>query len=192
MINDLPERLINDTRLFADDTSILYTHESKTDVTETINTDLAQLYDWSKTWLIDLNPTKTVCMTVSLSSNVIAPTPSFRGAPISNVLSHKHLGVVLNARAGWSDHVRYIEDKVSKRIGILRSLKSKLTRTSLSKIYSVYIRPLLEYADTVWDNITIAQSETIEKLQLECLRIITGLPRYCSSSILYNETGFGP
>jgi hypothetical protein len=48
MINDLPERLINDTRLFADDTCILYSHESNVDMTETINTDLAQLQDWSK------------------------------------------------------------------------------------------------------------------------------------------------
>jgi len=51
---------------------------------------------------------------------------------------------------------------------------------------------MLEYADVVWDNITSEQVGILEKLQLECLRIITGLPRFSSSAALYQETGLYP
>ena len=42
--------------------------------------------------------------------------------------------------------------KASKRIAMLRSVKFKLDRSSLEKIYFAYIRPILEYAMVVWDS----------------------------------------
>ena len=59
-------------------------------------------------------------------------------------------------------------------------------------IYKVFIRPHFEYACEVWDGCTIQQSDTLEKLQLEAARIVTGLPSYVSRSALYFETGWEP
>ena len=36
----------------------------------------------------------------------------------------------------------------------MRKLKYKLDRKSLETIYTVFIRPLLEYGDVVWNNCT--------------------------------------
>ena len=36
----------------------------------------------------------------------------------------------------------------------MRRLKYKLDRKSLESIYISFIRPLLEYGDTMWDNCT--------------------------------------
>ena len=41
----------------------------------------------------------------------------------------------------------------------------------------------------MWDGLTNFDSERLEKCQIEALRIITGLPIYCSHSSLYFETG---
>jgi hypothetical protein len=41
-------------------------------------------------------------------------------------------------------------------------------------LYLTFIRPLLEYAGEVWDNCTLADSERLEKIQLEAARIVTG------------------
>jgi hypothetical protein len=57
------------------------------------------------------------------------------GSPVEVVDHHKHLGVILNNRATWSDHLDAIITKISKRIGLLRSLKYKLNRSSLKTIY---------------------------------------------------------
>jgi hypothetical protein len=58
-------------------------------------------------------------------------------------------------------------------------------------MYLIFIRPLLEYAGEVWDNCTLADSERLEKIQLEAARIVTGLASYASILSIYTETGWG-
>ena len=189
MINDLPKHLEHDARLFADDTSILFTHDPKTDITDVINDEMTRLQTWADMWMIDLNPTKTKCMHVTFALNHTVPSPSFRGTPIELVNSHKHLGLIINNSLTWTDHIDYISTKVAKRIGLLRSLKFKLSRSCLKTIYIAHIRSILEYCDFVWDGCSMACSETVERLQVECMRIITGLPVFCRLDLLYQETG---
>ena len=59
----------------------------------------------------------------------------------------------------------------------------------LCTLYLTFIRPLLEYAGEVWDNCTLADSERLEKIQLEAARIVTGLTSYASILSIYKETG---
>ena len=189
MINDLPTSVFADTRLFADDTMLLFTHDPRSDISDYMTEDMRRLQNWADTWMIKLNPDKTYCMTVTLARNKVVQTPKSLGKPISNVHSYKYLGLFLNDRASWSDHINYITNKVSKRIGVLRYLKYKLNRKSLMTIYTTHIRSVLEYCDIVWDNCTVTESLALERIQNECLRIITGLPRYCSNDVLLAECG---
>ena len=53
--------------------------------------------------------------------------------------------------------------KAWKRIGIMRRLKLRLDRTSLQTIYFSFIRPILEYADVIWMNLSQYQKDQIEK-----------------------------
>ena len=190
MINDLPDALFNNTHLFADDTSVLFSHSPRSDITTTINEELERLERWADTWMLDLNPSKTKFMVISTSRDVVIPTPTARGQPIEYTSSHKHLGVTFNDRYTWTDHVHQITDQVSSRIGVLRSLRFKLSRTCLRTIYISHIRSKLEYCDVVWDGLCDgALSMELEKLQRDCIRIFTGLTAYCSVENLYRESG---
>ena len=77
-------------------------------------------------------------------------------------------------------------------MNILRKLKYQLNRNTLEKLYLVYIRPILEYAPEVWDNCGACLSLKLERLQLEAARIVTGLPIFTRSEIVYGETGWEP
>ena len=57
-------------------------------------------------------------------------------------------------------------------------------------MYLTFIRPFLEYAGEVWDNCTLADSERLEKNQLEAACIVTGLTSYASMLSIYKETGW--
>jgi len=122
-------------------------------------------------------------MQITRSKSVTPITPEMDGKTIESVFYHKHLGVYLNNRATWHDNIESIISKASKRIGILRLLKFKINRASLRIIYFTHIRSLLEYCNVLWDNISLTQSEALEKLQHEASRIISGLPRYCPIDI---------
>ena len=75
---------------------------------------------------------------------------------------------------------------------MLRSLKFKLDRSSLEKMYFAYIRPIFEYASVVWDSAPRHDFyfTTIEKLQIAAARIVTGTNTYASKQLLYRDTGW--
>jgi len=61
-------------------------------------------------------------------------------------------------------------------------------RNTLLTLNLSYVRPTLEYADLVWDNCTNAESDLLESVQLEAMRIITGRRQGTSHHILYAAT----
>ena len=55
----------------------------------------------------------------------------------------------------------------------MRKLKFELDRQFLETIYLTFIRPVLEYANVIWDNCTHYEKEELEKMQNEAARIGT-------------------
>jgi hypothetical protein len=104
--------------------------------------------------------------------------------------SQKHLGVTFSNDAKWNTHVDNIQSSVSKHLNIPRRLKYRLSHTNLDKLYLVYIRPLFEYACELWDNCGIGNSQKLEQLHLEAARIVTGLPIFTKTEIVYIKTGW--
>jgi hypothetical protein len=83
-----------------------------------------------------------------------------------------------------------ITGKAYKRINILRKLKFILDRKTLEKIYFTFVRSLIEYADVIWDNMSISLNKKIENVHLEASRIVTGGNRLVSLNNFYMETGW--
>lgn len=60
---------------------------------------------------------------------------------------------------------------------------------SLEKLYMSFIRPILEYADVIWDTDNQTIIEKLEKVQLDAARIVfTGGTKLTSIAKLYEET----
>ena len=72
----------------------------------------------------------------------------------------------------------------------MRRLQFTLTRAALNQIYLSCVRPVLEYSSIVWDGCSVFSSNSIEKLQNEAARIVTGLTRSISLENLYKECGW--
>ena len=58
----------------------------------------------------------------------------------------------------------------------MRRLKFDLDGKSLQIVYFSFIGPLLEYADSVWNNCTQDESLGLEKIQYEAARIGVTVP----------------
>ena len=77
-----------------------------------------------------------------------------------------------------------------KGIGLLRKLRSILTRTSLLTIYKSFIRPHLDYGDIVYDQPSNdAFSNKLETVQYNAALAITGAIKGTSREKLYQELG---
>ena len=58
---------------------------------------------------------------------------------------------MLDTRLDFNLHLKNVQKKVSKTIGLLRKLQNTLPRTSLITIFKSFIRPYLDYGDLIDD-----------------------------------------
>ena len=79
------------------------------------------------------------------------------------VTNHKHLGFILSNDLSWHEHLNYIKTKTWSRVNVMPKVKVQLVRNSLQVIYMSFIRPILEYADVVWDNCAQYEINELEK-----------------------------
>ena len=61
----------------------------------------------------------------------------------------------------------YIKEKAWAWVNTMRKLKFKLDRKSLEIIYTTFIRPVLEYGNTVRDNCANYEKEELEKYSIK-------------------------
>jgi hypothetical protein len=152
---------------------------------------LQKVQNWSNRWLVNFNPKKTESMIISRKIEPqFHPPLYFNNVPIKNVTTHKHLGLTFSNDGSWTTHINEIITKASSRLNIIRKLKFKVDRKSLEHMYFSYVRPILEYADVVWDNCPNYIKEKLEHINYEAARIITGATKLTSIRILLQECGW--
>ncbi|MCG8046167.1 MAG: reverse transcriptase domain-containing protein [Candidatus Thiodiazotropha endolucinida] len=190
-INDIVENIDSSIRLFADDTSLYIVVDDPIQAAESLNSDLEKVSRWAKQWLVTFNPAKSESILFSRKVNKPYHPPVLMDqTQINEVSSHKHLGIIFSNDCSWHDHIEHIKTKAWARINVMRKLKFKLDRKSLQTIYFSFIRPLLEYADIVWNNCAQYESNELEKIQNEAARIVTGATKLASIDSLLLETGW--
>ena len=74
------------------------------------------------------------------------------GQQTNEVKFHKHLGIYFKNDGSWHKHIDCNKEIDWTRINIMSGLKYELDRESLEIIYTTFIRPIVEYADVIWDN----------------------------------------
>ena len=113
-VNDIAEQLLSLTRLYADDSSLFVSASNIRDVEGILNHDLAIICKWAKQWLINFNPNKTVAVLFSLMELGMPPNLIFDGVQIQFVSNHKHLGITLNEKGKWDDHIEKVLSYIFK------------------------------------------------------------------------------
>lgn len=95
--------------------------------------------------------------------------------PKTNV--SKLLGVLINEKADWSDHVDSIYIKACRKLFILRKLKCFcFTKLQLKNMYVLHIRSIVEYCCVLWCNsLTVKQTKKLVSVEKRALSIITGI-----------------
>ena len=190
-INDIVVDIQSSIRLFADDTSLYIIVDDPLGAAVTLNSDLSKIHRWASQWLVKFNPSKSESLLFSRKVNKLYHPPvTMNYQEVTEVTSHKHLGIYFSNQCTWHEHIEYVKKKAWQRIYIMRRCKFQLDRKSLQTIYFSFIRPLLEYADVVWNNCTQYEAEDLELIQNEAARIVTGATRLASVESLLTETGW--
>ena len=118
------------------------------------------------------------------------PAVLFNNIPLSNSLFPKHLGLTLDIKLNFSEHIKSITKKISKAMGLLRKFPQFLPRSTLLTIYKTFIRSRLDYADIIYDQAyNTAFHDKHESIQCNACLAITGAIRGTSTEKIYQELG---
>ena len=165
----------SEVNLFADDTCVYLSYNNRLDGISKINEDLNNIIQWSKRWLMDFNPAKTVNMFISNKrSNVPHPDIVMEGNIINEVKSHKHLGVILNHDLSWCTYIDDVCLRSKRRLDIMKFLKYKITRKHLEMCYNSFIRPILESGDVLFAGSSLKDFKKLHYIEKEAMRIVSG------------------
>ena len=190
-VNDIVLCVNSEIRLFADDT---YLFDMAKDIEPSIaklNSDLESLNTWSSNWRVSFNPSKTVYMHVNRRAKNTDHSPLyFNRSILKRVNHHKHLGIVLNDKLNWGDHITYIIDKVSTRLNAMRRLQYIVPRTCLESVYKYMLRPIIDYGDVLCPILPAYQTKQLEAVQRQAALICTKAYQRTPHVLLLKELGW--
>ena len=106
------------TIFFADDTNFFITGNNYVDLVTILNNELCKIVEWLNVNKLSINISKSQYMIFQSSKkNSITKENLFiNGTMIRKVESTKFLGVVIDSKLSWSEHIHHIKNKISKKV----------------------------------------------------------------------------
>ena len=170
-INDLPEDLESSVKLFADETTLFSTVYDPNMSADQLDKNLKKISDWAYKWKMIFNPdfSKQAEVIFSRKTNKISHPTTTRTS------CQNHLGLYLDEKLNFSQHINIKISKANKGIGIIKRLSLILPRKSLITIYKSFNGPHLDYCDVIYDQTNNESFYTkIEQIQNNAALVITG------------------
>ena len=181
-VNYLSAGLFSSCKSFADDFKLYLRYKRDENSGSlgraSLQTDLDRISLVAGSWNLALNPEKCVVLRFARGSSGVAT--DFRpyylnGRALRFVQSHRDLGVVVDVRMRFHQHVREVVAKAS-------GLASNILRSTVCRepdfmvtLFVTHIRPILDYCSSVWNVGYLGDSRLLEAVQRSWTRNIEGL-----------------
>ena len=177
-INDLPHQIqYSQTDLYADDCTLTAVGNTLTEIETNLNNDLKNIETWCQINKMKINPSKSTCM-------ILATNQKRRTLPndnltlyisnekLTNVPTHKLLGVIIDCELSWKGHADHIIKKINKNIFVFKKIKTLLTKTTRQLFCTAFILPHISYCCNIWGHCPETHKIAINRLLKQCARLI--------------------
>jgi hypothetical protein len=192
----LPTALKNSTAdIYADDTTISYSDHYKISpqaISNGIQTDMNALQNWSNINRMTLNERKTKSMLItgkrldkkleSLDLQI-----ELNNTTIEQVDVFSLLGLKIDRRLTFDEHIDSLCNKLSQRIGVLRKIKVFLPLEQRILYYNAMIKQPMMYGSTVWSACSRENLERVLRLQKRAARVILDADMRANSAELFKK-----
>ena len=149
-INDLPDDVICNIAIYADDTTLYSKCDQASDLRQQLElaceleSDLRDTVDWGRRWLVDFNAEKTQLVSFDWSKSTGAIDVKIDGSVLEEKTSLKMLGLSFSSNLDWGSYIASIAKTASKKIGaLIRSMKFLSPEVALY-LYKSTIRLCME------------------------------------------------
>ena len=177
-INDLPDDVICDIAIYAEDTTLYSKCDRASDLWQPLElaseleSDLRDTVDWGKKWLVDFSAGKTELVSFDRSNNNGSIDVKMGGSILEEKSSFKMLRLTFSSKFDWGSYIISIAKTASKKIGaLIRSMKFLSPQVALY-LYKSTICSYMEYCCHVWAGAPSCYLDLLDKLQKRICRIV--------------------
>ena len=170
-INDINKSHSSPSSLYADDSTLIIQGNTKEELQDKANEQLAGIRNWLNANKVCLNLNKTSYMVISNRNSIRQSEFDIKidNLPITRTESTKILGIILDDHLSFKQHINNVTIKVSKFLYILYKLRNHFpTKVAVSLYYSL-VYPHLLYCITAWGNTHNYILKPLEVLQRKFL-----------------------
>ena len=170
-INDLPNCVKSQVRLFADD-CLLYRPIRNIDDQIELQKDLKSLEIWAKDWGMRFNATKCYIMSISRSKTPHQYLYSLDDHILEQVQDNPYLGITLSDNLKWTTHINKISNRSNSILGFIRRNLKHCSKSLKETAYISLVRSVLDYASVVWDPYQKKDIDRLEGIQRRAARFV--------------------
>ena len=172
--------------LYADDTSIICADENLPQLISRVNDELQSLACWFKANKMSLNIKKTNFVMFGLKRYDLGQCCiKIDNHKLEQVDHVKFLGILVDVKLSWKNHIVKLSSDISKCIGVLTRVKFILPTSALLLLYNALILSRLSYCCLVWGWASKTTLDPILKIQKKAVRIISKKSFLAHSDILF-------
>ena len=160
--------------LFADDTTIYYSHQNTTYLEWCLNEDMNNLSDWFKVNELTLNISKTVGMLFFPRKNW-NPCVRIDGLLIPFMEYMTYLGIWIDNALTWQRHINKIYMKIKQNTSLLRNSCYILDLHCKRMLFYAQIQSHINYGLGLWGPmVSSSHLGKLQKAHENCLKLVYG------------------
>ena len=163
-------------KMYADDVTIYAIADNPNDH-KLIQNDLNNLIHWAYSWQLKINFDK--CHVIHFGHKNSNFEYYFDMHKIGVSKCEKILGVWLNDKLSFKEHVYEIVNKSSRVCALILNNNKNVDNNMLIKLYKCFVRPVSEYASVVFSPHQISFIDLIENVQRRFTKRLYGMHNIC-------------
>ena len=177
-INDLPDNVICDIAIYADDATLYSKCDRASDLWQQLElaseleSDLRDTMDWGEKWLVDFNAGKIQLASFDWSNKKGSIDVKMDGSVLWEKSSFKMMGLTFSSKLDWSSYIVSIAKTTSKKIRALICSMKLLSPEVALYLCKSNICLRMEYCCHVWAGAPRCYLELLDKLQKLICRIV--------------------
>jgi len=109
------------------------------------------------------------------------------GKAIKQVSHTRFLGIIIDEKLSWKIQINSVCNKISKNIGIIRKVKTLISRNILMTLYYSLIYPYLTYCNIIWASTYTTSIKPLYLLQKRFVRIAGNVTFKAHTTSLFND-----
>lgn len=177
-VNDLPQWIMSDMKMFADDTKMW--HEIKNcDDAQALQNDLNRLTEWSKLWLLEFNSDK--CKVMHLGHRLDTDyflTKGTQTHKLDSTEDERDLGIMVSSDMKTSKQCAKSAAKAMSVLGLIKRHFSNLQAEEFRILYKTYVRPHMEYCVQAWSPHLKKDINCLETVQRRATKLVPSIAKY--------------